>query len=1050
MTWAYSSNVYTQSSTDADPGSLASEDGGSSRFNGLQEVVSVQAGRHVRIDGTLTVDPERFLLRVEHNQGVDVRSGGTLHLGLEKTANGVTRTAKGAALVVGRAPSQWWGDGGNRCSIKVSSGGSLTIRGSSLLVSSLGVIAGSSALIEDGRIITQDLPTGTTDPQTGATVATGSGFYTGADNVLAASRGFISWIRSTDVYIDGFVIEGGGELIVSAVPSGMNGVDSTLTNGISGVVTRGMRIGLFPNRVQEIEFANTSIGGNGNFVDVPIQSEGGLNDLTHTTLKNEMNPGSLNLITVESGNDNRNHGAVSLVREVQLNGVSGMDVVQGGMYWIRDNEHAAGPAYITGSGGATLAIATTGICTFSTPPATGNMRVGHYVRADGTDYEITNISGSTITVDPPASAIAATSSYSIHGSRVGAAIYKPSSGNIVKTYNKAASIPGNATLVADDRERKVFTGSLDASGNSPLIDILTAAVKVGGDSRASLTNRDRAELTWNLRGKDNDLNSAKFDVHFWHPEYLYWTTEIDVWNNTTGIFRVSMSLAEDENYTATGVISVCATTADIYSAIKQLKISSDAQLILPTLSTLYASYSHATQEIDFGSYNVVLNTTATEVISVSDTTITVKCAAVLRGNIVTSGTVTLEGVRTTGSIEDVNGVIVTVVGYTAGHRAVAAAWPASQGTLNRANIITASNYITRSDASITAATNTLTSPTTDFGAYIVGNTLILSGFANDENNGSFTIATIAANGRSCTLTRVSGSFVDESAGETVDIEDGTTTSVRLLLAANSQYYFVGDAVSYLRSSALLIDTGVLTTIVGSLRRIVDTEGNDLIPLASSLTEDEKNQLALIGYNHASDRITFGANATTNEFTFRAVARAIELGQSSPNAMSNPYICRISEGSFTLENDSNRTISRASGVPAAIVPDLSSFQFSKTGSTDQKDFVDYEDGAIIVNSGVPAVVSVNVEGTSESNFHSYMNTLPGATKATFKSSGDEVVTGMTALEAWRFLTGIGGGRVAENAIDSSKLDIYSPVDDSLVATIPKFVGEARAAGATVPP
>ena len=57
--------------------------------------------------------------------------------------------------------------------------------------------------------------------------------------------------------------------------------------------------------------------------------------------------------------------------------------------------------------------------------------------------------------------------------------------------------------------------------------------------------------------------------------------------------------------------------------------------------------------------------------------------------------------------------------------------------------------------------------------------------------------------------------------------------------------------------------------------------------------------------------------------------------------------------------------------------------------------------------------------------------------------------MSALEAWRFLAGIGGGRVAENATDSSKLDIYSPVDDTLVATIPKFVGEARAAGATVP-
>ena len=669
MTWALSGSVYTQSGTDADPGDLADESGASSRFNGLQEVVSIQAGRRIEIDGTLTVDPERFLLRVEDNQGVSVESDGTLNLGLEKTFNGVARLADGTALVVGRAPESWWGgSSGGDCSLLVKSGGECAISGAALFVPSIAAQSGSSLLIRDGRIITQDLNSGQTDPQTGADAATGAGFYTGSNNLLPSTRGFISWVLTTDVYIDGLVIEGGGELIIGAVPAGTNGIDSNLTNRISGIVARGMRVALFPNRLDDIEFSDTSLGGNGNFVDVPIQSHNDReanqsNAITYTILKNERRPGECAVLTLESGVDPRNHGAVSFVREVELSGNGPDGAVSGGRYWMQDSEHEKGIAYFAATGSSnTIAVAVNGVCTIAgSGPTVTDIRTGHYLTVDGNDYRVTNISGSTITVEAPASAIPATENYSFSGTRAGAAIYKPSSGSIVKTYDKSVNIPGSATRVTDDRERKIYSGVLNGSGKSGVIDVLNAAIKVGAERGDPLTDNDRDELTWNLRGKDNDLDSSKFDFHFWHPEYLHWTTEINAWDDTTGILEVGVELVEDVNYIATSTIISCATSADIYAAIKQRKVSSADEVILPSISTLYASYSHVSTEIDFGANNVVLDPTASQVLSVSGDTITIKTDAVLTGSLRTTGTITVDsGVSVIGVIADSTGVRSTV------------------------------------------------------------------------------------------------------------------------------------------------------------------------------------------------------------------------------------------------------------------------------------------------------------------------------------------------------------------------------------------------------
>ena len=77
----------------------------------------------------------------------------------------------------------------------------------------------------------------------------------------------------------------------------------------------------------------------------------------------------------------------------------------------------------------------------------------------------------------------------------------------------------------------------------------------------------------------------------------------------------------------------------------------------------------------------------------------------------------------------------------------------------------------------------------------------------------------------------------------------------------------------------------------------------------------------------------------------------------------------------------------------------------------------------------------VSGTDESSIHGYLDSYDIQDAATLK-------------EALQILLAIGGGRLAENASDSTKLDIYSLENDALVATIPKFSGAARPAGGTV--
>ena len=435
--------------------------------------------------------------------------------------------------------------------------------------------------------------------------------------------------------------------------------------------------------------------------------------------------------------------------------------------------------------------------------------------------------------------------------------------------------------------------------------------------------------------------------------------------------------------------------------------------------------------LDAGSRNVKLNTMAPQVIAVSDTTLTIKAGSTFTGGIRTTGTVTTSGVTVSGSVLDSTGVTILVTGLPTGHDAVVGAWPVADGADSRTNNVTAEiGIIRRMDISMTAGTGTVSTVGGSFSKFLIGTTVEIFGFSQAANNGDFTVESIAGDNLSMVLSRASGSFVDEAAGDDVVIIDKTTNSLSIKLAADTDYFLVADAVSYLRSTPVRFNTGAVQTVEVGLREIRDAAGNDLVPLHSDLTADEKAQCDQIDYDVAADTIAFGATAEIQKYAFKTVARAIEVGQSSAAALSNPYICLIQSGAFILESGSSRMIQRKAGLDGALVPDLSAFQFAKTGSTDLRDFVDFANGAIIVDDGPPAVVSVS--GTSEADFHRYLSNLPAATRQAIADaltqSRFDTLIGAVPSSTKDTYKGTGGGSGSGSTLTQSAFD-------SLMAGLP---------------
>ena len=103
----------------------------------------------------------------------------------------------------------------------------------------------------------------------------------------------------------------------------------------------------------------------------------------------------------------------------------------------------------------------------------------------------------------------------------------------------------------------------------------------------------------------------------------------------------------------------------------------------------------------------------------------------------------------------------------------------------------------------------------------------------------------------------------------------------------------------------------------------------------------------------------GAIPGVEFFTFRPVARFMEVIQSRASSQANPYVSIFTPGSITFEAGGNRTVGADIRSPREVVPDLSSFQVTKIGAQHQREFVTFDLGPIVVFSGNPTVASLEI-------------------------------------------------------------------------------------------
>ena len=530
---------------------------------------------------------------------------------------------------------------------------------------------------------------------------------------------------------------------------------------------------------------------------------------------------------------------------------------------------------------------------------------------------------------------------------------KVESGDYSVVYGGAGVDP--VVTTTDYSEEQEYSDVENQSVDIP-VKVMAIAHLGGGDQTRRNADEESTVVT-------DDLTPIRYSAWAWGKLIAY--RQAFSFDADSGEQDVVVSLSDDNlitSATQAAVPAAAATFDDIYDLLAEYAFENEEEIACTVADGV----------LEFDDADVVLADGGS--LSRASGTVTIPCGSeVVAGTKITgikaTGDLTINsGVTVDGPTEDQSGVVVTVTGLPAGHTAVIAAWPESQGEDARGNIITGGVYFTDlDDVSMTASTRTLATVAGDFSRFEGVAKVEIHGFEEAANNGEFDIDSVAADGLSMVLSRDSGSFVDESAGRTIRVEDGSAMSAKITLDPDVSYYILADAVSYLRAAPIVLDPSATRTLEIRLRRIVNATGDDLIP--QTLTADEIGQYDLIDYDHANDTIYFGATTSIQKFSFNAVARRIEIGQSASAAMDNPYVCFFGTGSFSLEAAAERTLQRKSGLATSLVPDLSAFQFRKIGATDQTDFVDFDNGAIIVNTGDPAVVAVT--GADETSFHSYL-------------------------------------------------------------------------------
>ena len=301
----------------------------------------------------------------------------------------------------------------------------------------------------------------------------------------------------------------------------------------------------------------------------------------------------------------------------------------------------------------------------------------------------------------------------------------------------------------------------------------------------------------------DDLNPIRYSAWAWGKQIAY--RQAFTFDQESGEQDVVVSLSDDElitSATESAVPSAADDFDDIYDMLAKYAFDNEEEI---ACSVADGVLTFTDADVTFGGPFATLSRSSGTITIPANSTV---AAGEKIRSIKATGTVTVPNtVVVTGSIFDSSGVIVRVTGLPAGHTAVIAAWPESQGEDSRENIVTGGIYhIDRDDISMSANNSTLSTVAGDFSGFTSGSLIEIHGFHETENNGEFRITSIAANGLSMVLSRPGGgTFADEAAGDLVRVEDGSSTEADFKLDPDTSYYIVGDAVSYLRSAPVVID-----------------------------------------------------------------------------------------------------------------------------------------------------------------------------------------------------------------------------------------------------
>ena len=597
--------------------SLLSVTGVTSQEIGRKTVYTIPAGTTITVNGTLTGNPELERVVVnDYTTLFNVQSGGLLNVGtLVTESNGTPyeRYSVGVLITQNALPDpEWWTDA-NRALIRVRDGGNLHWRGATI-VAPIGLYfdgpdifasppddgATSSILIQGGILRC---------PPIGGLITANGG---------NAGRGTITWIYSTDCRIEDFRMELGGELLIAAEFVGTNGIDNSLENGIFGYSAEATVYATFPNRGANRTLRDVRLANNGNFLDVPIQTEDPVIVHTKTKVINEAGGTDLRVIAGENDGANalkdRNYGSVHLYRDINFTAVGGLSETPwvGGRWFIRDTNNGLRNI----ANGVDDTADKTYSDTFSSGTSTDTEVLLGAIKV-AKNFRNRNNSNSPDNVE----AVNQAFRWDLRGESNGAE-GRLNVGISAGTINQIGLMnqpddfsESGYVVIGDDNVVFAYTskGSFVLNGPDQVLPAVASGINVAV--------RQGSEL-----GSDN------FTVHAWTYEYEYAPLNgISLSDNTTGTLITRVASATDISVTRerTGVDGITAlnnsislgfvvsnsgitttstdvTLDDVYDLVKYKKEISEIDLQIPSVSTLVID-SDGT-EIDLKSLTITQDT----------------------------------------------------------------------------------------------------------------------------------------------------------------------------------------------------------------------------------------------------------------------------------------------------------------------------------------------------------------------------------------------------------------------------------------------------------